>query len=319
MTVSTGSVEKKSICRRFTIAVRYHLRGSLRVRPDLSCEASVCTTSWWMPSPTARELLHQDRKFMNVANRAAEDCILPDSARIESGVSFGRRVIIAGEGVVIRAGARLDAACVIGEGVTVGLGAWVRAGAVVLRSVPAHAIVEGNPAQVVGYLDRADAERRPDARHIDIHSFANLPRPARAPLGVGRSELFLLRCIVDARGALTVGEVPTEVPFSPARYFAVFNVPSVELRGEHAHRLCQQFLICLHGSCRVLLDDGADRCEITLDRPDMGVFMPEMIWGTQYRYSPDAVLLVFASRPYEAEDYLRTYDEFLAERERRKG
>jgi hypothetical protein len=125
-----------------------------------------------------------------------------------------------------------------------------------------------------------------------------------------------MRRVTDARGALTVGEVPSELPFAPARYFAVFDVPTVELRGEHAHKRCQQFLICLHGSCRVLLDNGEDRCEVTLDRPDMGVFMPEMIWGTQYRYSPDAVLLVFASHPYDAEDYLRTYDDFLAERER---
>ena len=122
-----------------------------------------------------------------------------------------------------------------------------------------------------------------------------------------------MRCVNDSRGSLTVGEVPTEVPFSPARYFAVFGVPSAELRGEHAHKECHQFLICLHGSCRVLLDDGEKRCEVTLDRPDIGVFMPRMIWGTQYRYSPDAVLLVFASRPYEADDYLRTYDDFLAE------
>jgi len=85
-----------------------------------------------------------------------------------------------------------------------------------------------------------------------------------------------MRRITDARGALTVGEVPMEVPFSPARYFVVFDVPSSELRGEHAHKQCQQFLICLHGSCRVLLDDGQNRCEVTLDRPDMGVFMPEM-------------------------------------------
>jgi len=106
--------------------------------------------------------------------------------------------------------------------------------------------------------------------------------------------------------------VPTEVPFSPARYFVVFDVPSLELRGEHAHKQCQQFLICLHGSCRVLLDDGTHRCEVTLDRPDTGVFMPEMIWGTQYRYTSDAVLLVFASRTYEADDYIRTYDQFVS-------
>ena len=252
-------------------------------------------------------------------NGIPADCVVPASAEIGPGVTLGPRVVLAGEGIVVRSGARLDAACVIGEGVTIGQGAWVRPGAVVLRSVPPNAIVEGNPAQVVGYLNVAEAGRRPDPRHVDTASFGHLPRPARVPLGVGDSALYLMRRIADSRGGLTVGEVPTEVPFAPARYFAVFDVPSMELRGEHAHRQCQQFLICLHGSCRVLLDDGRARCEVTLDRPDLGVFMPQMIWGTQYRYSADAVLLVFASRTYEAEDYLRTYDDFLAELERRRA
>lgn len=247
------------------------------------------------------------------------DPLIPENTIIEPGVVFGPRVTLAGEGVAIRSNARLDAACVIGEGVTIGQGAWVRAGAVVLRSIPPNAIVEGNPAQVVGYRTRDEENRRADPRVIDMTGLGNPDRPARIPLGVGQSALYLMRRVVDARGSLTVGEVPTEVPFSPARYFAVFGVPSIELRGEHAHKRCQQFLICLHGSCRVLLDDGNQRCEVTLDRPDMGIFMPEMIWGTQYRYSPDAVLLVFASRPYEAEDYLRTYDGFLAEIEQRQS
>lgn len=241
------------------------------------------------------------------------DCIVPDSTVIEEDVALGQRVVLAGDGIILRSGARLDAACVVAEHVTIGQGAWVRAGAVVLQSVPPYAVVEGNPAQVVGYVTRTGNGARPAPRLIDVTTYRDLPRPARVPLGVGQSALFLMRRITDARGALSVGEVPTEVPFSPARYFVVFDVPTTELRGEHAHRKCQQFLICLHGSCRVLLDDGEQRCEVTLDRPDMGVFMPEMIWGTQYRYSTDAVLLVFASRPYEAEDYLRTYDEFIRE------
>jgi hypothetical protein len=238
---------------------------------------------------------------------------------IDQSATVDPRVVLAGDGIVVRAHARLDAACVIGEGVTIGQGAWVRAGAVVLRSVPANAIVEGNPAQVVGYLNSAERGQRPNPRHVDVQAYAALPRPSRVPLEVGGAALFLMRRFTDARGCLTVGEVPTEVPFTPARYFAVFDVPSVELRGEHAHKQCQQFLVCLHGSCRILLDDGTQRCEVTLDRPDTGVFMPEMIWGTQYRYSQDAVLLVFASRPYEAGDYLRSYDEFVAELERRRS
>lgn len=251
---------------------------------------------------------------MSTPNAYTSGCIIPAGVRIEQGVTLGQRVILAGDDIVVRANARLDAACVIADGVTIGQGAWVRAGAVVLRSIPPNAIVEGNPAHVVGYVERANKEHRPDPRLIDIQKYGNFPRPARIPLEVGGSAIYLMRSVADTRGSLTVGEVPTEVPFSPARYFAVFGVPSVELRGEHAHKQCQQFLICLHGSCRVLLDDGDRRFEVTLDRPDMGVFMPEMIWGTQYRYSPDAVLLVFASRPYEADDYLRNYDDFLAER-----
>jgi hypothetical protein len=152
-----------------------------------------------------------------------------------------------------------------------------------------------------------------ERRHFDIADVEHLPRPAKIALGIGQSTLYLMRRVVDARGALTVGEVPTEVPFYPARYFVVFDVPSSELRGEHAHRQCEQFLMCLHGSVRILLDDGRESCEVTLDRPDMGVFMPTMIWGTQYQYTSDAVMLVFASRPYEAEDYIRSYDEFLSE------
>lgn len=247
------------------------------------------------------------------------DCIIPESAQIAEGVTLGPRVVLAGDGIVLRQNVRVEAAAVIGADVTIGQGAWVRAGAVVLRSVPPNAIVEGNPAQVVGYVDGKGLRRTPDLRQIDIHALDHLPRPSRVDLDVGQSALFLMRRITDARGSLTVGEVSTEVPFSPARYFVVFGVPSMELRGEHAHKQCQQFLICLHGSCRVLLDDGQIRCEVTLDRPDIGIFMPEMIWGTQYRYSLDAVLLVFASRTYEAEDYLRTYDDFLAEKKARKA
>lgn len=246
------------------------------------------------------------------------DCIVPQSTVIEPGVIIGPRVVMAGDGIVLRRHARLDAACVVDEQVVIGQGAWVRAGAVVLSSVPPNAIVEGNPARVVGYCNAADRRDRATPKLIDAQDYTHLERPATTPLGVGDSKLYLMRRISDARGGLTVGEVPTEVPFSPVRYFVVFDVPSVELRGEHAHKRCQQFLICLHGSCRILLDDSKQRCEVTLDRPDMGVFMPEMIWGTQYRYSPDAVLLVFASRPYEADDYLRSYDDFIAEAKGRK-
>jgi hypothetical protein len=93
----------------------------------------------------------------------------------------------------------------------------------------------------------------------------------------------------------------------------VFDVPSRETRGEHAHRACHQFLLCAKGSCAVVADDGVRRQEFLLDRPDLGLHLPPMIWGIQYKYTPDAVLLVFASELYDAADYIRDYDQFLGE------
>lgn len=234
-------------------------------------------------------------------------------ANIEENVHIGEDVIFAGSHIIIRANARLDTACIIGENVTIGQGAWIKTGAVVLSSIPANAIAEGNPAKVVGYIDTSLNNDLPSPTLIDPSIYGHLTKPHKIELQVKGSSIYMMREISDSRGSLSVGEVPKEVPFSPARYFLVYDVPSSELRGEHAHKKCQQFLICVHGSCRVLLDDGERRCEVLLDRPNIGIFMPEMIWGTQYKYSDDAVLLVFASRPYESDDYIRTYDEFILE------
>ncbi len=137
-------------------------------------------------------------------------------------------------------------------------------------------------------------------------------------LGIGAAALIHTPRFSDLRGSLTVGEMASGFPFLPRRYFIVFDVPLDASRGEHAHMECHQLLICVKGSCRALLDDGENRCEVLLDRPDVGLYMPPMIWGTQYQYSPDAVVMVLASHPYDDADYLRTYDEFLREVEQRK-
>jgi UDP-2-acetamido-3-amino-2,3-dideoxy-glucuronate N-acetyltransferase len=142
----------------------------------------------------------------------------------------------------------------------------------------------------------------------------NRPGPIQDPsttdIGVGSCSFHQLRMVADMRGSLSVGEFARDIPFSPKRYFLIFDVPSHEVRGEHAHKLCHQFLICIRGSCRVLLDDGQHRCEVPLDRVDLGIYVPPMIWGTQHAYSDDAMLLVFASEHYDANDYIRSYDEF---------
>ncbi len=202
---------------------------------------------------------------------------------------------------VVEDGASIGANATLLPGVRIGRGAMVGAGAVITRSVPANAIVVGNPARIVGYVTDAAT------------SSADEPGKAGAEASDVDPRLFKMPRFVDLRGALSVGEFTRDLPFAPTRYFLVFDVPSRETRGEHAHRRCHQFLVCVHGSVRVLADDGRSRREFTLDAPDIGLHLPPMTWGTQYKYSDDAVLLVFASHPYDDADYIRDYDVFLAE------
>jgi hypothetical protein len=228
----------------------------------------------------------------------------------EAGVVIGPRAVFVDDGVsqtVVRAGAHIGAGAVIGAGVEIGRGAEVRPGAVVLASAPSNAMLEGNPAQVVGYVHGSGL---PEASRFFPPSATEGTRSVH-PMGIGDAAVYRMHRVSDLRGALTVGEIERDLPFAPRRYFMVFDVPSGGLRGEHAHKACHEFLICAHGSCTVLLDDGWTRREVILDRPDLGVYMPPMIWVTLYKYSSDAVLLTFASHPYDPNDYIRSYDEFL--------
>jgi dTDP-4-dehydrorhamnose 3,5-epimerase-like enzyme len=126
--------------------------------------------------------------------------------------------------------------------------------------------------------------------------------------GVTLHELTQAR---DDRGSLVAAEVGGQVPFEPKRVFLVFDVPGTEVRGEHAHRRCHQFLICLRGSVNLIADDGESREEFVLDSNRIGLHLPPMTWGIQHAYSADAVLMVLASDPYDPDDYIREYDEFL--------
>jgi hypothetical protein len=131
--------------------------------------------------------------------------------------------------------------------------------------------------------------------------------------------ILVLPKIIDSRGNLTVGEFGRSIPFDVKRYFIVYQVPLVESRGEHAHRKTHQVLICVRGSMSVIGDDGNQRHEFRLEGPEQAFYVPPMIWSTQYKHSPDAVLLVFASEFYDPDDYIRDYAEFLAAVQRDTG
>lgn len=242
--------------------------------------------------------------------------ILTDYVTLETGCTVEAGVIFAGTGprrTVVRSGVCVSAGAVIGSGVELGWGCRVLPGSVVHTSVPANAVVQGNPAQIIGYTE--DFSRATDDARGTITDQSAIAGSERSVvgLGVGAAALHKMLRVADLRGSLTVGEVAKDLPFAPQRYFVVFDVPSEELRGEHAHHHCEQFLICIRGSCRALLDDGRDRREVILDRPELGLYMPPMIWGTQYRYTRDAVLLVLASLAYDPGDYIRTYDAFMTQ------
>jgi UDP-2-acetamido-3-amino-2,3-dideoxy-glucuronate N-acetyltransferase len=202
-------------------------------------------------------------------------------------------------------GASIGGGATVLPGLKIGARAMIGAGSVVTHDVPARAIVSGNPARIVGYVDTISAAQPPDAP-------ATTRAAATGPTSVRGVTLHALTHVLDLRGRLTAGEFPVDLPFVPRRYFCVFDVPGKEVRGEHAHKQCEQFLFCARGSVSVVVDDGARSEEIVLDRPDIGLYLPPMIWAVQYKYSADALLFVFASLPYDPDDYIRDYDGFLA-------
>lgn len=207
---------------------------------------------------------------------------------------------------ILRKGASIGANATILPGVVIGENAMVGAGAVVTSDVQPNAIVTGNPARVVGYVDAVGSS----ATDGPVVTGAAQPRTPTLVNGVA---LHRLKLVEDARGSLAVAEVTADIPFVPQRVFVIFDVPSHWVRGEHALRTCDQFLVCLKGHCQVVVGDGDTRQEIRLDQPDIGLFVPAMTWLTMYRFSPDALLQVMASTPYDSNDYIRDYQEFLRE------
>lgn len=200
---------------------------------------------------------------------------------------------------VVCKSASIGANATILPGLQIGEQAMIGAGAVVTRDVPPHAIVTGNPARIVGYVDTvAHPSSPPMISAIEHDSIVTGVR------------LIHLKHVEDMRGNLCAAEWHQDLPFVPRRVFYVYDVPNLRVRGEHAHKACHQFLVCVHGSLAVVVDDGEKREEYILDQPWLGLYLPPQIWGIQYKYSPGAVLMVFASHEYDPSDYIRDYNEF---------
>lgn len=116
----------------------------------------------------------------------------------------------------------------------------------------------------------------------------------------------------DERGQLIAIEAQKDLPFEIKRVYYIYDTLPGVRRGFHAHRCLEQILLCVHGSCRIHLDNGTDTAEVLLDKPGEGLYIANDMWREMYDFSPDAVLLVLASEYYDEADYIRNYDDFLA-------
>ncbi len=206
---------------------------------------------------------------------------------------------------IVEKGASIGANSTILPGIVIGEGSMVGAGSVITKSVPAFAIVYGNPARIQGYVTKSEVIQA-SARDKSLLDIASDSLP-------GNCKIVSLNSASDLRGDLTAIDF-TEFDYFPVqRIFYVYNVPTFKVRGEHAHRRCSQFLIALNGSLRVFLDDGISKAEVQLDTPDQGLFIPSMVWAAQSHFTNGAVLAVLASDKYDSKDYIRDYKAFRLE------
>lgn len=129
--------------------------------------------------------------------------------------------------------------------------------------------------------------------------------------------LLKFKDISNKYGHLTPIESNYDIPYDIKRIFYIYGVPNDDSRGHHAHRKTYQTLICVHGSLKVKVKAPDIEEIFTLDSPDIGLMIGPMIWGEQFDYSEDAVLLVLTSDYFSEEDYIRNYDIYLEEAKKR--
>ncbi len=115
----------------------------------------------------------------------------------------------------------------------------------------------------------------------------------------------------DDRGQLVAIEAMKDLPFEVKRVYYIYDTLSGVRRGFHAHRNLEQILICVSGSCKIHLDNGYETAEVTLDKPNEGLYISNDMWREMYDFSEGAVLLVLASMHYDEADYIRNYEDFI--------
>lgn len=268
-------------------------------------------------------------QYSQISNdlKCGKNCTIGNFVTIESGVTLANDIVIS-NGSYICSNIKIENGVYIGPNTTfldsnpnassacihakvkivanaviypvqIGENAVVSAGAVVTKDVPPNAIVDGNPAQIIDYVNTIK------------HTPQSIPASQPGTQSTTNAQLRSISSYSDTRGDLSVIEIEKDLPFKIKRFFYTYHIESTSIRGEHAHKECEQFLISVHGSVNVICDNGKIREEFLLDSPQKGLYLPAKCWGIQYKHSPDNVLLVCASHEYNEADYIRKYNDFL--------
>ena len=122
---------------------------------------------------------------------------------------------------------------------------------------------------------------------------------------------YLFETHGDNRGQLVAIEQQKDIPFEIKRVYYMYETGEGIRRGYHAHKNLEQILICIHGSCKILLDNGTEKEIVPLDKPNEGLYVSNNMWREMFDFSSDAVLMVLASELYDESDYIRNYEDFL--------
>ena len=117
----------------------------------------------------------------------------------------------------------------------------------------------------------------------------------------------------DDRGSLISLERNISIPFDIQRVYYIFDTKTDVKRGFHAHRNLKHVLVCVNGSCQILIDNGKEKTTVLLDSPNQGLYLEGLIWREMFAFSENCVLMVLASELYDESDYIRNYEEFIKE------
>jgi len=124
-------------------------------------------------------------------------------------------------------------------------------------------------------------------------------------------KIFAFKVKADPRGSLVAIEQERDIPFEIKRVYYMYNIYSNAVRGCHAHKKLKQVIICLHGKCSVLLDNGYNKEKVELSDPFIGLYIAPEVWHEIYECSQDSVIISLASDYYDENDYIRNYNDFI--------